>query len=71
MAREASEGSHFRQAVSQEESWRSEAWNKIDFLAFYRKQTNNHFLKNYVDFIYNAAANCPSVWEKEKMAIEI
>lgn len=38
MAREVSEGSRFRQAVSQEETGWFEAWINIDFLYFYRKK---------------------------------
>lgn len=44
--------------------WCSEAQNKIDFLAFYRKKKNHHFLKNYKWILFIMWQQTASVYEK-------
>lgn len=69
MAREVSKGSHYRQAISQEELWCFKAQNKIHFPAFYRKRIYIKTLfskKSDVNFILNMTANSLKCMRTEK-----
>lgn len=69
MAREVSEGSRYRQAVSQEEPCCFKAQNKIHFPAFYKKRIYIKTLfskKGFVNIICNMTANSFKCMRTEK-----